>query len=173
MLSGVDRPDDVKVIGFTVEEQDRADSLQDNFPKESFRFPLIEGGLSKHDCYAIIDRAGIVLPEMYRLGYDNANCIGCPKGGQAYWRNIREDFPEQFVQIETIQRSIGDGASFLQFRSGPRQGERMSLADLPPGRGDMREEPNFSCSFFCAMVERQWDSCPPTAQSDSQTDGSK
>jgi hypothetical protein len=104
----------------------------------------------------MLERAGIELPMMYRLGYDNANCIGCPKGGQAYWQNIREDFPEQFAQIQAIQEDIGPNANFLRFRSGPRAGERMSLAELPPRRGDMKAERSFSCSFFCEMAEREY-----------------
>lgn len=32
----------------------------------------------------------------------------------------------------------------------------MSLLDLPSGEGNMAEEPSFSCSFFCAMVEDTW-----------------
>ena len=105
----------------------------------------------------MIERAGIELPVMYRLGYNNANCIGCPKGGQAYWQNIRADFPERFATIQGIQEGIGPGANFLRFRSGPRKGERMSLAELPPGRGDMKSEPNFSCSFFCQIAEQEID----------------
>ena len=77
------------------------------------------------------------------------------KGGQAYWQNIRADFPERFVQIQAIQEAIGPGASFLRFRSGPKKGERMPLAELPLGRGDMKQEPSFSCSFFCQMAERE------------------
>ena len=86
LLARVSRPDDVKVIGYTIEEQDRFTDLQENFPTETFRAPLIEKNLTKSDCLAIIDRAGILLPRMYRLGYSNANCIGCPKGGQNYWQ---------------------------------------------------------------------------------------
>jgi 3'-phosphoadenosine 5'-phosphosulfate sulfotransferase (PAPS reductase)/FAD synthetase len=148
------QPGDVTVLGFTAEETARFDSLCDRFPDEQFRAPLIEKGLRKEDCLAIIQRAGIEVPMMYRLGYDNANCIGCPKGGQAYWQNIRADFPERFVQIKTIQESIGPGASFLRFRSGPRKNERMSLAELPEGRGDMKKEQSFACSFFCQMAEQ-------------------
>lgn len=158
LLKSVVADGDIQVFGFTSEEENRFDSICDRYPLESFRAPLIERGLTKKDCLAVIQRAGIKLPEMYLRGYDNANCIGCPKGGQAYWQNIRADFPEQFVQIQTIQENINkDGANFLRFRSGPRKGERMSLADLPPGRGDMRTEPNFSCSFFCALVEQEWE----------------
>lgn len=155
LLATVAQPGDTNIIGFTREEWDRFDDLVTRFPEEKFRAPLIERDLGKDDCLAMIERAGIDLPTMYRLGYDNANCIGCPKGGQAYWQNIRADFPERFVQIRTIQEDIGPGANFLRFRSGPRNGERMSLAELPQGRGDMKREPSFSCSFFCQMAEQE------------------
>ena len=154
-LGKVSLPGDIVVVGMTADprEVDRFDNLRDRFPEENFRAPLIENLLNKQDCFVILQRAGIELPMMYRLGYDNANCIGCPKGGQAYWQNIRADFPERFVQIQTIQKDIGPGANFLRFRSGPRKGERMSLAELPLGRGDMKLEPSFECSFFCQMAE--------------------
>jgi hypothetical protein len=148
-------PGDITVLGFTSEETARFDSLCDRFPQEVFRAPLIERGLDKGDCLAMISRAGIELPMMYRLGYDNANCIGCPKGGQSYWQNIRADFPERFAVIQEIQESIGSGANFLRFRSGPRKDERMSLAELPEGIGNMNKEPNFSCSFYCALAEQE------------------
>jgi hypothetical protein len=156
VLGATKLPDDVTVLGFTCDEIDRFDKICDRFPDEKFSAPLIERGLAKGDCLSIIDRAGIELPLLYRMGYDNANCIGCPKGGQAYWQNIREDFPERFVQIQAIQESIGPGANFLRFRSGPRKEERMSLAELPPGRGDMSREPNFSCSFACDLTFREF-----------------
>ena len=121
MLATITQPGDVNVLGFTSEEVNRFDRLCDLFPAETFRAPLIERNLCKGDCLAMVERAGIELPMMYRLGYDNANCIGCPKGGQAYWQNIREDFPERFVKIRAIQESLGTGAGFLRFRSGPRK----------------------------------------------------
>lgn len=152
LLSTVGRPDDINVLGYTKEESDRFESIQERFPDTTYRAPLIEKNLSKDDCFAIIDRAGIELPMMYRLGFDNANCMGCPKGGQAYWQNIRAVFPARFVQIQALQEDIGPGANFLRFRSGPRKGERMGLADLPAGRGNMKMEPSFSCSFFCEIA---------------------
>lgn len=155
LLSSIELPGDVKVIGFTAEERDRAEDLQDRFPEELFSFPLIEKQITKEDCYSIVDRAGIRLPSMYLMGYDNANCIGCPKGGQAYRQNIREDFPVQFYEIKKIQEDIGPGANFLRFRSGPRNGQRMALSELPPGRGNMDKEPSFSCSFFCDLTLRE------------------
>ncbi len=142
-----------QVFGFTVEEVDRFERFRENHRLWTCKAPLIEQKLTKSDCLAVISRAGIELPITYRMGYNNANCIGCPKGGQNYWQRIRADFPERFIQIQTIQEEIGPGANFLRFRSGPRKGERMSLAELPPGRGNLADEPSFSCSFYCELAE--------------------
>jgi hypothetical protein len=67
------RPDDVHVFGYTHDEQDRVNRLLDGEPSLNIRAPLIEQQLSKEDCYALLDRAGIELPAMYRLGYNNNN----------------------------------------------------------------------------------------------------
>ena len=154
-LGRLTRPGDVNVIGFTIEEQDRFDDLCEHFPNELFKAPLIERGLGKEDCLAIIEDAGIVLPYMYLLGFLNANCIGCPKGGENYWKKIRECFPLRFAAVMAVQEEIGPGSYFLRFRSGPRKGERMGLKDLPPGKGNLLDEPEVSCSFFCAMAKEE------------------
>jgi 3'-phosphoadenosine 5'-phosphosulfate sulfotransferase (PAPS reductase)/FAD synthetase len=155
LLKRIMRPGDVSVFGFTREEEDRFSNLQELYPDEKFRAPLIEASLDKGDCLAIVERAGLRIPIMYEMGYDNANCLGCPKGGQAYWQAIRADFPERFAAVKKIQEEIGEGAYFLQHRSGPREGERMSLAELPPGPGKRGGELNFSCSFFCQFAEEK------------------
>lgn len=157
LLSSISHPGDISIIGFTAEEEDRFDDLCTRFHNETFRAPLIEKHLTKSDCLALLQDARIPLPTMYLLGYTNANCIGCPKGGQNYWQAIREDFPKRFAAVRTIQESIGAGAYFLRFRSGPRKGQRMSLADLPPGRGNMDTEPSFSCSFHCELTSNELD----------------
>lgn len=151
VLATVSSPGDTSVIGYTIEEEDRAQRLEDMYPSEKFRFPLIERGLGKADCLAMIERAGIELPMMYRLGYKNANCIGCVKGGEGYWNKIRRDFPAEFIQIADIQQNIGPNAYMFRNR---KTGERYSLYDLPPDSGRYKEEPDISCSFLCDIAER-------------------
>lgn len=152
VLAKIAKPGDITCLGYTAEETDRAERLEDLFPKEKFRFPLIEQGLKKADCLALVERAGIELPEMYKLGYANANCIGCVKGGEGYWNKIRRDFPEQFIQIAEIQKEIGPGAYLFRDR---KTGDRYSLYDLPPNKGRYLEEPEISCGFLCAMAEEE------------------
>ncbi len=154
-LGLVSLPDDIAVIGFTLEEQGRFDDLQDHFPHIRWDAPLIREGLRHNDCLTMCKDAGIEIPLMYRLGYNNANCVGCPKGGQNYWQAIRRDFPERFAAVMAIQEDIGPNAAFLKFNTGPKAGQRMPLRELPEGNGNMGAEPGFSCSFACDQIERE------------------
>jgi hypothetical protein len=155
LLDSWKQPGDVMVLGFTMEEVDRFDDFQERNPDRPIIAPLIDAGLGKEDCKAMVERAGIELPMMYRLGYENNNCIGCVKGGQGYWRAIREDFPEQFEANCLVQDEIGEGSWFLFHRSGPKQGQRFPLRELPPGPAH-RNEALPSCSFFCEMAEQEY-----------------
>lgn len=143
------RPGDVMVFGYTAEESDRLDDFRDRNPDRPVIAPLIERGLGKDDCKAMIQRAGIELPIMYRLGYDNANCIGCVKGGEGYFRAIREDFPAQFESLCQIQDLLGPGSYLHRNRT---THERFSLRDL--GDGPVRRNEKIpACSFFCEIAE--------------------
>lgn len=145
-------PGDVMVLGFTAEEVDRLEDFRDRHPNRPVLAPLIDAGLTKSDCKAMVERAGITLPAMYLLGYDNANCIGCVKGGEGYWRAIREDFPVQFEANCLVQDELGEGSWFLRYRSGPLKDVRFPLRDLPAGE-PRRNEALPSCSFFCEAAE--------------------
>lgn len=152
LLDAWKQPGDVMVLGYTAEETTRLDDFRERNPDRPVIAPLIERGLTKDDCKAIILRAGIELPFMYRAGYSNANCPGCVKGGEEYWRAVRVDFPEVFEARCQVQDELGPGSWFLRYRSGPRKGERFPLRDLPDGP-IRRNSPLPSCSFFCEMAE--------------------
>lgn len=61
-------------------------------------------------------KAGIEIPAMYKMGYNNNNCIGCVKGGMGYWNKIRKDFPKVFDRMAKIEREVG--ATCLKDQSG-------------------------------------------------------
>ena len=144
------RPDDIQVFGYTSEEQHRADRFRQQNPEVDLRTPLIERSLTKTDCLGIVDRAGIELPAMYRLGYRNNNCIGCPKGRIGYWNTIRSDFPDTFNRMAKLERDIGH--SVLSDSDGP-----VWLDLLDPKRGSILTEPDIECSLLCVGTETGWD----------------
>lgn len=159
LLRTFEQRGDVLVLGYTAEEQWRLDDWLENWPDRPIVAPLIERGLTKEDCKAMVLRAGIELPMMYRLGYDNANCIGCVKGGLGYWRAIREDFPDQFERVAQAEDKVaalhGENAYILRHRSGPLAGKRFPLRELPAGKAD-RGELLPSCGLFCEMAEQEY-----------------
>jgi hypothetical protein len=99
------------------------------------------------DCLALIERAGIALPAMYLLGFQNNNCIGCPKGGRGYWNMIRVHFPEKFWRMARLQRELG-----CTFWVEP-DGTKVYLDELDPNRGVQHDEPNIDCSLMCHIAE--------------------
>lgn len=159
LLDSWKEPHDVMVLGYTAEEADRADDFRDRNPSREVLFPLIERGLTKDDCKAMAERAGLKLPAMYLLGYDNANCIGCVKGGLGYFRAVREDFPAQFERLAQAEEKVaalhGENAYILRHRSGPLKGQRFPLRELPAGPAH-RGEPLPSCGLFCESAEQEY-----------------
>ena len=139
-------PDDIQVFGYTKGEESRADRFRDANFDVTMITPLIHKGLTKADCHAVIREAGIRVPEMYRLGYVNNNCIGCVKGGAGYWNKIRRDFPEVFERMAKQEREIG--ASVLR----DKHGEKLFLDTLKPGVGRYSSEPPVFCGLLCESV---------------------
>lgn len=159
MLRTFEQPGDTLVLGYTAEEQDRYDDWIADWPDRKIAAPLIDRGLTKEDCKAMVERAGIRLPEMYLLGYDNANCIGCVKGGLGYFRAVREDFPKQFERLAQAEDKVaalhGENAYILRHRSGPLKGQRFPLRELPAGKAH-RGEPLPACGLFCEVAEQEY-----------------
>ena len=81
---------DFLVLGFTSEEKARHERFIANERGNVIPI-LIDKGLSKKDCFKIIQDAGIELPKIYSMGYPNANCIGCVKSASpTYWNHVRK-----------------------------------------------------------------------------------
>jgi hypothetical protein len=146
-----ERPDDLHIFGYTADTNDakRAARFTEQNPGVATWFPLVEAGLTKGDCLALVQRAGIELPAMYRLGYRNNNCLGCVKGGMGYWNKIRQDFPEVFERMARQERKMGRTV----LRDG---GQPLYLDTLDPDRGSYKAEEVSDCSLDCQGVEGEW-----------------
>lgn len=143
-----EQPGDRQVFGYTAEEQGRVDNFIDANNHVDLWPILIDAGLMHADCVAMVGRAGIEIPAMYKLGYRNNNCIGCVKGGAGYWNKIRVDFPGAFDRMAKLEREIG--ASICK-----QDGERVFLDELSPHVGNYKAEPEVQCGIFCEMAERE------------------
>jgi hypothetical protein len=139
------RPGDLHVFGLTADEQTRIDKFESRHPDLDCAWVLAEAGINKTDCYDIIRRAGIELPAMYRLGFNNNNCIGCVKGSVGYWNRIRQHFPDAFDRMAKLERRLGVAIC----RRGGGARERVYLDELDPNEGRHDPPQLMSCGLLC------------------------
>ena len=129
--------------GMDANEEKRCDGLRLAMPDQQHRFPLIEHALTKEDAHAILAKAGIRRPEMYDLGYQNNNCIGCVKGGMGYWNKIRVDFPAVFAARAAMERRIGGSCLNGTY-----------LDELDPNAGRIDGPICEDCGIFCELARK-------------------
>jgi len=134
---------DVHILGLTADEPRRIARFEQDNPEIYLLWLLRDAGMRKQDCLDMLNRAGIELPAMYRLGYKNNNCIGCVKGGKGYWNKIRRDFPESFKRMAVQERRM-DARIFAD----------VWLDELDPGVGRYESELVFECGVTCAAIEK-------------------
>lgn len=126
-----------QALGYDITEKHRAERFKEQYPKAKAKFPLIEAGLSKQDAQALLIKAGIEIPLLYRQGFMNNNCIGCVKGGKGYWARVRKFYPKEFKRMEQLEIELGHTCL-----------NGMYLKDLPKNY-PMNRPIIPSCSLFC------------------------
>lgn len=143
------RPDDTHVFGFTFDEQKRIREFSQRNPDLILKWVLANSGITKQDCYRIVQAAGIRLPAMYLLGFDNNNCPGCVKASSPwYWDMVRTHFPEIFKRRCEQSRRIG--CRLVEIRSHVR----IFLDELPPGPfKKWRKKEQLSCGPECGVAQ--------------------
>ncbi len=157
--------EEVNVFGFdcSKRERERARKYCNNNPELKTWFPLIEYNICKSDCYYILDRLGLDLPYMYKLGYKNANCTGCVKAENiGYWAAIREDFPKIFNWYAKFERKIGAidpstgkprGAAINKRYEGETR-IRVFLDEIPASQKPTRNI-SFTCGYSCGAQDME------------------
>jgi hypothetical protein len=136
-----ERADDIQIFGYSLDEKHRAERFNAHFVEVETDFILIDEGLQKSDCLGMLSNTGIELPMMYKLGFNNNNCIGCCKGGKGYWNHIRKHFPEHFERASKIERQLDHAITGV------------FLDELPPNAGN-HKEPVLSCDFLCQTYDK-------------------
>ncbi|MCK9629495.1 MAG: hypothetical protein M0R37_13005 [Bacteroidales bacterium] len=136
---------DFHVLGFTIDEWQRQKKFNEGERGNTLPV-LIENFITKDDCFKRLRKDAIKIPEIYNIGFPNANCIGCVKAqSPTYWNLVRSEFPLIFQQRAEQSRRIGCKLVKLH-------GKRIFLDELKPSDkgGKIR---NWECGIFCSMGE--------------------
>lgn len=134
---------DYHVLGFTFDEKRRYINFLNQRPNTIGI--LIDERITKGDCYQILNEAGLKIPEIYNLGYPNANCIGCVKAtSPTYWNHVRKVHPEIFEKRANLSRELG--AKLVRVNN-----KRIFLDELSPdAKGRPMKDMDFECGIFCS-----------------------
>lgn len=139
---------DWHVFGLTSEEKER----HANFvltERENVLPLLIDAGMSRAMCADLVRANGIKLPEIYSLGYPNANCIGCVKAtSPTYWNLVRETFPEVFAERAEQSRRLG--VRLVRVKD-----KRIFLDELDPNAKGRPLKTMPDCGLFCEEPVRR------------------
>lgn len=146
---------DIIVMGYTVEEKQRQERFNKSEKNKGYKLwcPLIDAGWDKHKCFAVLEQAGIKLPEIYtKYEFPNANCIGCVKSGSVwYWQLVRKYFPDVFKQRAEQSRQLNCRLVDLGANHDTRH---IFLDELPEtATGRKPKSCYVECGIFCNLGE--------------------
>lgn len=140
--------DDIHVFGYAADSNDitRANRLREHYFELTIETPLIEAGVNKAGCHAIVQSAGIDLPVMYGLGFLTNNCLVCVKATSAnYYALVRKVFPDVFWRLAKLSRQLGVRLCRIH-------GERRFIDEIPddwPTNDPIAP----ACDFLCQIAE--------------------
>lgn len=137
----VDYDIDVTCLGYDYGELARVERFKRFNIDTPAVFPLVDECLTKEDCLEIINRQGIEIPMMYKLGFRNNNCIPCIQAGKGSWNLVRKHFPEVYERMAALEREL----NFSIFMDGT------FLDKLDPNAGNNKQL-EVKCSMFCEVT---------------------
>lgn len=152
---------DHQAFGFDLDEAKRAKSMAMNHKQAKAIFPLMMHGLFKKDCIEMVEKAGIEVPNSYKLGYSNNNCLKtmCIQGGIGYWQKVQRVDLEKFDKMAELEHELTNakGKPVTMLKDQSKGGGMVFLKPHPDYR-DMKDismmkgrepKPLMECNGFC------------------------
>lgn len=142
-------------IGFSTDEIHRVNDRRENLYTIK-RYPLLELGMSRKDCERWLKASG--------WGHTaKSACIGCPFHGNAAWRDLRDNRPDEWADAVEFDQAIRKGGA----RGEPLSGEaflhrsRVPLDQAPIDRVGPKEWAERQLDIFDVLEDGDPDGCSP------------
>jgi len=145
-------------VGFSTDEVQRANRRKDSQGVSylTTRYPLLDLGMSRTDCEKYLQDAG--------WGHTvKSACIGCPFHGNAQWRELRDNHPDEWADAIAFDEAIRKGGS----RGLPLNGEaflhrsRVPLTLAPIDRLNRNELAAMQGNLLDLIEDGDPDGCSP------------
>ncbi|MGW2657409.1 hypothetical protein ACWC1D_27585 [Streptomyces sp. NPDC001478] len=145
-------------IGISVDEFHRAKDADVAYMKN--RFPLIENGLSRSDCLRLLRSHGFGQTP-------KSACLGCPYHGNAQWRALRDESPEEWQDVVAFDAAIRAGNARATAEGKPLLGQaylhrsRRPLDQAPIDRVTAHEWSGRQTAVFDAVADAELENGDP------------
>ena len=87
------------MMGISLDEVERLKPSPLNWCTNSF--PLVDLGITREDCYKIIEDVGLPKPE-------RSACVYCPYHSDSYWKWLQDNHPDEFGKAVEFDNDIRD-----------------------------------------------------------------
>lgn len=117
-----------QLVGISTDEVQRAKDSGIRYSVNTF--PLLDLGLSRRDCLRVLHAAGWETTP-------KSACIGCPFHGNAQWRRLRDETPDEWADAVEFDAAIRNGSARANAQGQPLRGHMylhrslLPLADAP------------------------------------------
>jgi 3'-phosphoadenosine 5'-phosphosulfate sulfotransferase (PAPS reductase)/FAD synthetase len=107
------------VVGIDWSEAHRLEAIRRHWAPWPVIAPLCDPPyLAKPDLFAWIEREGMTVPRLYRMGFSHNNCGGfCVRAGVGHFANLYKQLPERYkhheAQEEALRAYLGKDQSIL------------------------------------------------------------
>lgn len=138
-------------IGISTEEIGRARDSDVKYMRNVF--PLLDLGWSRKDCERYLKSIGWT-------SVSKSACIGCPFHGNRQWREMRDEYPEEWADAVAFDAAIRDGSARANATGTPLRGHmylhrsRVPLSEAPIDRVTAREWRDRQGDLFDAVADQ-------------------
>jgi hypothetical protein len=136
-------------VGISTDEFHRAKDADVKYMRN--RHPLIDMGWSRSDCVRYLTSLGLA-------DTPKSSCLGCPFHGNAQWRNIRDNSPEEWEDVVEFDAAIRKGNA----RANATGNRLLGEAFLHRSRVPLSEAPidHVTAAEWAAMQQELTDNGP-------------
>ncbi len=121
-------------LGFTTDEIHRVKPSRAKWARRTY--PLIDLGMSRDDCIALVEDAGLPEPQ-------KSACWMCSLRHNSEWREMRDTYPEDFDKAVQLEKSLRQRDPHVYLH---RSAVPLDMVDFGKDEG----ERNLQCSLgFC------------------------
>lgn len=129
------------MIGISLDEVTRMRDSRTRWVTNTY--PLINAGLRRGDCMRIADENGLGVPK-------KSSCIFCPYHSDAFYRDLKQNHPDEFARAVEIDRAVRDMSM-----SGVEQPVFIHRSCLPLDQVDFNEDQmdlfDNECEGYCGV----------------------